>query len=78
MSNQYFKTSYHCLSDCRFEGCPGHELVLHIAHTSSTISIDRDGENLITLDDNAWDAVLRLANQNPNDSFHPLQPKKTP
>lgn len=42
MSTQRLSARYHCTQDCRFEGCPGHQLDVTWHHTSDTISIDKD------------------------------------
>lgn len=68
MSNQYYKTKYSCSSDCKQEGCPGHVLTLHVANTSDTLGVYVDGELKTVFDDNQFCALLKLAEQKPEDS----------
>lgn len=69
MSNQYYRTRYNCSSDCRQEGCPSHDLVLHVANTSDTRAVLVDGEIKTVFDDNQFTALLKLAEQKPEDSI---------
>jgi hypothetical protein len=73
MSNMYYRKRYTCDQDCTWGGCPGHELVLGVHNTSDTLSVRVDGEIKAVFGDNQFCALMDLAEQKPEDSFHPAK-----
>jgi hypothetical protein len=62
MSNNYSKTiDYHCTSDCRQEGCPGHKLRLIYHGSSDTVSVEIDGKCEYIFDDDLLAAICTAA-----------------
>jgi hypothetical protein len=60
MSNSYLTRRLHCGNDCRQAGCPGHDVTLHHAHTSSTVAVLMDGQHYVTFDAAIWRALVNM------------------
>jgi hypothetical protein len=60
MSTHYGKTvEYHCLNDCRQEGCPGHQLRFVFNGTSDTYSVEIDGTEMFFFDEHQFHAMMK-------------------
>lgn len=62
MSKYSTTRSYHCINDCRREGCPGHEVKLEYYITTDSVNIYVDNTFCTTFDENLWRALVNMDN----------------
>jgi len=62
MSKTYSPTTtYHCINDCRQEGCPGHELRLIWDLSTDHVIEEIDGIEVEVYDEHRFMAILEVS-----------------
>ena len=65
MSTQRGMLTYRCAQDCRFEGCPGHEMVMELGG-ADTVRVTVDGNELMTADRAVVEAIYYMVHGVPS------------
>ena len=58
MSTQRSTRHYKCANDCKFEGCPGHEVTVERHNTSDMVTVLIGDGKRVTFDVAGWEAAV--------------------
>ncbi len=63
MSSHAATQHYQCANDCRFEGCPGHDVTVTSINTSDQVSVSLRGIAVVIFDLEEWRAIVAAWDQ---------------